>query len=199
MLIQHLIRAMAHHVYTTPGFIVSSSVSGEANKFFYIFTRDLGMVGAAAQGVRLGKSKLRYHAQDFAQGTFSLVRGKEVWRLTGAAADSIDLYDDAYELYIKLLTLLKRLLKGEESHPELFDTIRSTVDFLSTRKTVDMKMVEYLAVLRILYHLGYISRTVELEPFLQTNDWSEQLLLDIEKIKSSALRAINNGLKESQL
>jgi len=75
---------MAHHVYTTEGFLVHSQPSGEAGKFFLVFSRELGMVGATAQGVRLSQSKLRYYTQDFYYGLYSFVRGKDVWRMTGA-------------------------------------------------------------------------------------------------------------------
>jgi hypothetical protein len=51
-----------------------------------IFTRDFGLVTAVAQGIRLEKSKLRYYVQNYSFAVFSLVRGKEFWRLTSAAS-----------------------------------------------------------------------------------------------------------------
>jgi recombinational DNA repair protein (RecF pathway) len=52
-----------HHIYTNPAFIVHSSPYGEAGKFLLLFTKDFGMIGAVAQGIRLTQSKLRYHIQ----------------------------------------------------------------------------------------------------------------------------------------
>src|ERR1700733_8051707 len=75
---------MSHRIYTTSGFVVESRPYGEAGKILSIFTRDLGMVNAAAQGIRLVRSKLRYHAQDFSLAKFSLVRGRDLWRVVGA-------------------------------------------------------------------------------------------------------------------
>src|SRR3989338_4347951 len=71
-------------IHTTPGFIIASRPYGETGKILSIFTRDIGLVGAVAQGIRLEKSKLRYHTQDYSFGTFSFVRGRELWRLTDA-------------------------------------------------------------------------------------------------------------------
>ncbi len=71
-------------IHTTPGFIIESRPRGEAGKLLSIFTRDLGLVLASAQGIRLEKSKLRYHSQEYSFGEFSFVRGKEFWRLTNA-------------------------------------------------------------------------------------------------------------------
>jgi hypothetical protein len=73
-----------HAIYTTPGFIIGSRPSGEAGKLISIFTRDLGLVFASAQGIRFEKSKLRPFTQDYSFGEFSFVRGKEYWRLTSA-------------------------------------------------------------------------------------------------------------------
>ncbi len=73
-----------HPIHTTPGFIIDSRPYGEAGKLISIFTRDFGLVTTSASGIRFEKSKLRYHSQDYSFGSFSLVRGKELWRLTSA-------------------------------------------------------------------------------------------------------------------
>jgi len=73
-----------YSVYTTAGFVLGSAERGEANKIYSIYTKDFGLVRASAQAVRLEKSKLRYNLDDFTHGHFSLVRGKELWKLTGS-------------------------------------------------------------------------------------------------------------------
>ncbi len=55
-----------HHIYHTEGIILGSKNYGEAGKYYSIFTRDLGMIYASAQGVRKMSSKLRFILQDFA-------------------------------------------------------------------------------------------------------------------------------------
>ena len=75
---------MSYTIITTPGFIIGSRPRGEAGKLLSIFTRDLGLVLASAQGIRLEKSKLRYAARDYSFGEYSFVKGKEFWRLTDA-------------------------------------------------------------------------------------------------------------------
>src|SRR3989344_8517195 len=84
---------MSHHLYQTPGIVLSSSPYGEANRDFRIFTKELGLIRASAQGIRFLKSKLRYAIHDFSYCDLSLVRGKEVWRLTGVLKHS-NLFED---------------------------------------------------------------------------------------------------------
>jgi len=54
-----------HHIHHTEGIILESRNFGEGGKYYSIFTRDLGMVYASAQGVRKMSSKLRFILQDF--------------------------------------------------------------------------------------------------------------------------------------
>lgn len=73
-----------HTIHTTPALVVGSKPNGEASKLIFLFTREFGLITAVAQGIRFEKSKLRYCAQDYNLGIFSLVKGKEFWRLVGA-------------------------------------------------------------------------------------------------------------------
>ena len=75
---------MHHHIYHTQGFILSSRNVGEANRVLTVFTRELGLIRAVVQGVRLGKSKLKFALQDFSFANIDFVKGREVWRITSA-------------------------------------------------------------------------------------------------------------------
>ncbi len=194
---------MSHHIYTTPGFIVHSSSHGEAGRFFLAFTRDLGMIGAIAQGVRLSQSKLRYYTQDFSFSLFSLVRGKEVWRMTGAKelpGASSEISDaDNKKLFVRVLLLLKRLLHGEEKNDKLFEIMDSVYIFLSKDEISEKReLVEYVTVLRILHCLGYIRKT-SLDIFFESESLNDEILEKLKTQKDGVIKEINNALKESQL
>ena len=209
---------MSHHIYTTPGFIVLSRPYGESGKFFLIFTRDLGMIGATAQGVRLSQSKLRYHIQDYSYGLFSLVRGKEVWRLTGAkdiaregskdvTGDMIGqkiVSSESKKLHVRVLSLLKRLLHGEEKNERLFEIIHAFYTFLDRENSSEGndilgELIEYVTVLRILHCLGYISNKNDFGDLVSDSVINEKILDKVKSLKSKIVKEINNALKESQL
>src|SRR3989344_4925396 len=144
---------MSHHIYTTPGFVILSRPYSESGKFFLIFTRDLGMVGATAQGVRQALSKLRYHVKDYSYSLFSFVRGKEVWRMTGArdhAEDFIrqDITDkENKKLYVRIISLLKRLLHGEEKNERLFDIMHNLhISLYDKINDKERELIEYATV-----------------------------------------------------
>ena len=74
-----------HHIYHTKGIILESRNFGEAGKYYSIFTRDLGLVHARAQGVRKMSSKLRFVLQNFAYLKMDLVAGRDIFRVTNAS------------------------------------------------------------------------------------------------------------------
>ncbi|HEY4503723.1 MAG TPA: DNA repair protein RecO [Candidatus Paceibacterota bacterium] len=193
---------MSHHIYTTPGFVILSKPYGESGKFFLIFTRDLGMIGATAQGVRLSLSKLRYHVKDYSYNLFSLVRGKEVWRLTGAkdiAKEKI-INPENRKLYVLILSLLKRFMHGEEKNEKLFEIIHNLYAFLSRKENKDKKeLIEYLTVLRILHCLGYISNKNYFKDMISSSIINEDILNNVQIETNHIIKDINNALKESQL
>ena len=114
-----------HHIYHTHGFILGSRNKGEANKMLTIYTREMGLVRAMVQGIRLHKSKLRFSLQDFSYATIDLVRGKDIWRVT--SAKNISSFPFARTSRSSLLiivhvsSLLERLCDGEESNEKIFD------------------------------------------------------------------------------
>src|SRR5665647_3683275 len=107
-----------HHIYHTEGIILGSRNYGESGKFYYIFTRDLGMIHASAQGVRKMSSKLRFVLQDFSYVKIDLVAGKNIFRVTSASKtnllEQITKKREVFQVLVNISKLLKRLLAGVE-------------------------------------------------------------------------------------
>jgi recombinational DNA repair protein (RecF pathway) len=182
-----------HHIYTTEGFIVHSSPHGESGKFLLIFTKDFGMIGATAQGIRLDQSKLRYHVQDFDFANLSIVRGKEVWRLTGAHELE---HEKITKVHIQVLKLLKRLLQGEDKNEKLFEIIN---ELYKTKIIEDAESVESLTVLRILHSLGYVKNNTLFIELLSSYEITPEFIDYTKQHKSLIIKEINTALKESHL
>jgi len=196
-----------HAIHTTPGFVIDSRPHGEAGKLLSLFTRDYGLVFASAQGIRLEKSKLRYHTQEYSFGTFSLVRGKEYWRLTSAMHDTDPRMAripriETQQLITRLALLLRRLLHGEEPHPELFVIVESCAAFLSENDTItseQLKTLESITVLRMLHALGYIGNDSNLNGSASSSVLSLQLLDSWLEKRAAINQHINKALRESHL
>lgn len=195
---------MSHHIYHARGVILGSQPSGESNRFYKIFTDELGLVGAAAQSVREGRSKLRYVLQDFSIVTVDLVRGKEVWRIVSAGIfeplDTVKKDPVRLKLFANYCLLLSRLIQGEGRDQELYEEIMSVADFLEGHpvEKESIAAFEALSMFRVLVHLGYID-PMGFENFLNKNAYSGDVLKEFEKIRLNVLPKINDAIQASHL
>ncbi len=185
--------------------MLGSKKTGDANKYCLIFTRDLGLIGATVQGIRFSKSKLRYSLQDFSYADVSVVRGKEVWRVT-SASQVLSLYDSfknnkaVLDVVVRILSLVRRLVRGEEKNERLFETLERTFSFVGQNelKKEELAGFESAAVVKILDALGYgpgdpVFAEVSEKPY------SSELISFVHAHRKALLLLVNASIKESQL
>lgn len=192
-----------HYIHHTEGLILGSRGYGEAGKYYSIFTRDLGMIYASAQGVRKMSSKLRFILQDFAYVKVDLVQGKDFWRVTSAQKtnmlEQISKDPGTFEVFFNVANLLKRLLAGVEKNEDLFIDLIKGLSVLEKAKTKnDLRNIEAIMVLRILHNLGYIGGDETLQDFIKS-PFEENLIFEISKKRGEILHQINKALKETHL
>lgn len=192
-----------HHIYHTEGIILGSKNYGETGRYYSIFTRDLGMVYASAQGVRKVSSKLRFILQDFSYVKVDLVQGKDFWRVTSASKTNmlggLTKNRGTFEVFFNIAKLLKRLLAGIEKNEVLFvDLINNLTILEKIEEKEDLRNIEVIIVLRILNNLGYIGEN-EILQNLTKSPFEENLIFEFSKSRSKVLHQINKALKETHL
>lgn len=195
---------MAHHLYTTDAFVLRSIETGEANRTLDLFTKELGLVRVVGRSLRQGKSKLRFGLQPLSFAHVTLVRGKDVWRLTGSLPElslTSLLRHEKKKLYLSARagSLLARLVQGEEKNEALYDTVSEGLRFLAREsfEEGELQNMECALVLQILYHLGYVGGD-DFNSFL-LSPLSKDIITSLTPIRSSAIVAINRSLKETHL
>lgn len=195
---------MSHHIYHTRGLILGSIPIGESNKFYKIFTEELGLVWASAQAVRMEKSKLRYSLQDFSWVTLDLVKGREVWRITSAREEvscpALKANAGCFKIFICLCALISRMIHGERQEKEIFADIFNLADFLESTNLPDglASSLETLATARILVHLGYLGDVLN-NRFIKIEKWSLDILEMFEDEREMVASKINEALNASHL
>ncbi len=193
-----------HHIYHTHGIILSSRNVGEANKIFLIYTREMGLIRAIAQGVRLHKSKLKFSLQEYSYLKIDFVRGRDLWRVT--SAKSITSFPFARTnrnsllLMARTSKLIERLCDGEQSNIKIFDDFIQVLYLLddSNITSSSRESLELYLILRLMNTLGYIGDTLSLNKYL-TAEFNENHLGSLLKEKQSIITFINKALYESQL
>lgn len=190
-----------HHIYHTEGIILGSKNFKEANKYFYILTKDLGLVYAEAEGIRKLSSKLRYVLQDFNYVKLDFVQRKNIWRITNAIkTNELELLNKDFnklKIVANISKLLLRLLPGIEPNPTLFQEVLDGFSLLEKDNSKEeLKNIEIVLVLRILSNLGYIGEDFK---DLTRSPFESELLSVLSKNKVSIIKEINKALRESQL
>lgn len=200
---------MSHHIYHTRGIIIEAFDVKEANKSYWIFTRELGMVIAAAQGVRLAASKLRFSLQPLSLSEISLVRGRGSWRVVNAREISniywrIKDVPHSVAMSSRVLRMVRRLVTGEEKNEALFDYLSNGLMYLSggvggvLPTTKEVMNLEFILLLQVLYTLGYFAPPTELL-WCINDPLSPQMIENMSTSRSAALSHINTSIKETQL
>lgn len=192
-----------HKIHITEGLVLGKRGVGEGSTFVALLTKDIGLVHARAQSARAEKSKLRYGLEPLTLARFSLVRGKQLWRLVGVEAVSREFVAAAEarrKAFGRMSKLLLRLLTGEEPQSTLFVSVKE--GFLSLTNATsesDAEALECVLVLRILAHLGYLPERPELRRFTANNLFSLEIAAEAARSRALLIKAINESLSATGL
>jgi DNA repair protein RecO (recombination protein O) len=188
-----------HHIYHTEGIILGSRNFRESDKYYQIFTRDLGMLTASASGVRKMSSKLRFILQDFAY----IVQGRNIFRITSASKtgllEQIVKKPEQFRVFANISRLLRRLLAGVEPNESLYADVIQGLSMLEKVETEeDIRNIEAVIVLRMVHNLGYIGGDDMLKEFIKS-PFEEDIIFEAAKNRTKILAEINKALKETHL
>ncbi len=192
-----------HHIYHSEAFVIGSRQSGEDSKTIFLYTKELGLIYAKAQGIRKLSSKLRFTLQDFSFAQVDLVRGKEIWRITTAVP--IDSNSDIMQsihssgVFSRIFSLFLRLVNGEEKNDELFSILKNICDTLRLygKSEEDCHKIELFYAAQILMSLGYLSRGA-FEIASLNGEVVPEVFSDLN-YRRNLVKEINNALSLSHL
>lgn len=195
---------MSHRIHNTEAFVLSGTSRAEGSSYVRFYTRELGLISAWVQGSRALQSKLRYHVQPFSYTRLSLVRGRDMWRVVGAEEIAILSQPlkslERFQFLSKIFTLISRLVTGEEADSDLFDEVRDAL--IKTEHSIpesDLKTLEVLTVLRVLFRLGYLEATSDAKTLLSVDLADISQYEEARLLRGKAVSLINIALRASQL
>lgn len=191
-----------HTLHTTNAFILGSFPHGESNRTYKLLTRERGLLYAHGQGVRELKSRNRYALQTGQMSEITLVRGREVWRITGAKVITEASIPPASLIHkYKILHLIGGLLAQEDPVQEIFDVLRGGNDAFCTHAESTAPLIEVVTMIRLMDKLGFMARPSKeplLETFLDSYTISDDLLDKVAQHKRVLIQRINSALEEAK-
>lgn len=193
----------AHRKLTTRGIVLARHSAGEGSARVMFYTESLGLVTALAKSAREERSKLRPHLMAGTMGTFSLVQGRDVWRITGAT-ETANIHFElgeraaAKEAAARLLSALRQFVHGEGENPYLFETLSGFFLTLPAVADADIAPAECMAMLRMLSALGYVREGPETAAFLPVA-YDPATLEHARQERPSLVRIVNEAIAASGL
>ena len=193
-----------YKIYTTEGLIIESRIFGESNKIYFILTRDFGLIKATAQGVCKTESKQKFGLQTLSFSKISLVKGRDIWKITSAISlenvfSNLKGEKNKLNVFIRIVSLIRKLLLEEEKEPIFFDVVKSLYKFLKTENANNkdkLSSAELLTVMKILHTSGYLGENKNFGDLLDTNDFSDETMNNIKRIKREMLKEVNLVMQE---
>lgn len=184
-----------YNIHHTEGIILSSRDVGEADRIYTIYSKDFGKIAVFAKGVRLEKSKLRYHLNPYSLIRLSFIEGRDILRLTDAEEIvNASSHESSFYLLERISTFTLRMVHGQEKDEVLWNTLRSGFYYMYTSQEIS-RFFEPLFKARILHRLGYVSLTHGvLDKAIIEDDWPEIHFSDtdqknLEKMYTESLTA----------
>jgi len=182
---------MSYAIYKTEALIIRITPNGEASQDVTFLTRDLGKITARAQSARKAESKMRMHLTRYNHVMIDVVRGKNVWRLTGVNTleeNNVFKNSQFLQMWHRIVALAEHLVRGEEPHPELFDLFIG----LSKEKSTNAGL-ELFGVIHVLDMLGYWHG--EKLPMVPTGEVLNTCLEN----KKELVKMINESIEATQI
>lgn len=184
-----------HTLHATDAFVLAHYARGEVSRVYKLFTRERGLLYAHGQGVRDIRNRNRYALGTGVYTMVTLVRGREVWRITGARQPE---HPRAYERspeVRRILALLGKILPVEDRAHTVFDVAHEGLIacVADPARALDAELV---TVLRILNELGYVPRPVH-DPIVTTYLTPVpcmEVLAAARRDRTALVRAVNSAL-----
>ncbi len=185
------------------GIVVARHSAGEGSARVLIYTDALGLVSALATSAREERSQLRSHLQAGTQGAFSLVRGRDVWRVTGALHTKNVYFIPGVssaqrESASRVLSFIRQFVRGEGSDPYLFETLSGFFASFPYDNESLLKDAECVAILRMLSALGYVEAHHSFASVM-SGAYDTDTLVSARAMRPALVQAINEGISVSGL
>lgn len=209
---------MAIEKFTTKSLIINHYINGEHDSMLKVYTEDFGLIMVLAKSLRKRDSKLKAHVRKYHYANLTLVKGREIYRLTGATeilhkkvTDDIKTKDsliNKQNLIAEISKLIERLYGGEIKQASLFNKIFNYINHyynqdnnIEINSKIEYSLYRMVIYATILIELGHMDANV-----LGVQDINEYksmsidtLLLNASLYKNNINKELHRSIKESML
>ena len=191
-----------HTLHTTKAFVLQRYPQGESNFTYKLLTETLGLLYAHGQGVRELKSRNKYALCVGQISIITLVKGREVWRITGAQNENECSNLSENPLYMrKILQLVGKMLPVEDDSEKVFKIVEECFNESNKHDAETETVLETVTMFRLMDAFGFVARPIEevtIAQFLDSEPISADLLTRATKYREALVSRVNNALEEAK-
>lgn len=196
---------MAIEKYTTEAFILKEYEQGEHDLVYKIWTREFGIIFAVAKSIRKINAKLRSLIKKNDFTILTLVKGRDVWRLTGAeefVLDSDFSNSKSWSLKAKkvISEVVSKFLEEKKTYKKLFDKIKSIFSFGEDIDILEINNFKILIYYLILVDTGYADASIigakDIEDYknFSMKDFYTHFVLNEKEVKKHVLHVLRETM-----
>ena len=179
---------MAIEKYATESFVLASYESAEHDRTYKLFTKDFGLIFARATSVRKLESKLRTQLAVGRMTRVTLVKGKEIWRITGSEE-----HHSLLLLRNDVIKLLERFVRGEGPQKTLFTHMKDIISTNNIDEGTGRLLARYLLLVDLGYADAFIIGAESIEQYVSWSieDLYTQAILTKDILRNHVMQVLN--------
>jgi recombinational DNA repair protein (RecF pathway) len=135
----------------TEAIVISRRHGREADRYYFLFSKEIGLVEVRVRAAGRSSSKLAGHLEPLAIVNVLLCKGKHGWQLNNVVAVNRPLFNQplAGKVYGAVGTIIKSLVPIESPEIQIYNDLRALLDYLRLQfNNVDQDIVCRSAILR---------------------------------------------------
>ncbi|MDQ1281762.1 MAG: repair protein RecO [Patescibacteria group bacterium] len=194
---------MSIEKYTTKAFILKEYERDENDMVYKVWTRDFGVIFVLARSIRKINAKLRMMIKKNDFILITIVKGKDLWRLTGVEEQNKISINSSWQFKAKkiIAEAISKLIEEKKTYKKLFDRLESIFILDENYKIFslfDTNKFKLLITYIVLVDTGYADARIigakDLEEYktFSMKDFYTYFVLNEKEVKSHVL----NVLKE---
>ncbi len=153
---------MSIEKYTTEAFILKEYERDENDLIYKVWTRDFGIIFVLARSIRKINAKLRMNTKKHEFLNMTIVKGKDIYRLTGIEESKENIKDSNYCLEIKSIIAesVNRFLEEKKTYKKLFEKLKFLTFADNNLPLINIVKLKILIYYLVLVDTGYADAKV---------------------------------------
>lgn len=193
---------MSIEKYTTEAFILREYPQDENDFVYKVWTKDFGIIFVLARSIRKINAKLRMNAKKNEFLNMTLVKGRDVWRLTGVEEIKENLGTSQYFSEIKLLIseTINRFLEEKKTYKKLFEKLKFLTICSNGLTQMDPFKLKILIYYLVLVDTGYADAKVigvkDIEEYknFEMKDFYTYFFLNEKEVKDHVVFVLKHSM-----